>query len=215
MKTHKERKTNASSQIGAVAGGEARIIDNRSGSTYKKMLSRRMAATHPASSLPVQFGCWNRKRKAKPELKEVHSLGENWLYLPLEENAILVTTEMTYCWALIVVNPNGSRLLWHLSGGNATASGDGIKAINGHIDEKANCKLVMGRNNERSGSTTIKAIYDGLGEVKTSPGPTETIPGYYTYAFILPDGKIGVSNVKPSLERFKKGKMTEELIENK
>ncbi|MEM6831318.1 MAG: hypothetical protein AAF551_12450, partial [Bacteroidota bacterium] len=84
--------------------------------------------------------------------------------------------------------------------------------INPYIQEDATLILVAGKSNKDNGRTTIEIIYGELAEVIGSPGLDQTLKEYYAYAFILPDGRVGATDVRPTLDRYESGELDKKVI---
>ena len=119
----------------------------------------------------------------------------NWRYLPADNPHKLQTTAMGDCWALIILNPDGGRLLAHLPSGDADQlNTGGLTAIRGLIQPRAIAGIVQGPVNQTTSQFQIELCYNKLLALPIPATRAETMPGYFEYARVNAAGEVKVFN---------------------
>jgi hypothetical protein len=115
----------------------------------------------------------------------------NWQFRAAGNADTLQTSPMGDCWALIVVNPDGSRLLAHLPAGDAEQlNGGGLQAINGRIAVGAAVTLVRGLANQQESDYVTNLKYEHLSPLRVAAGPAQTRAGFFTHASVDAAGHV-------------------------
>jgi hypothetical protein len=115
----------------------------------------------------------------------------NWQFRAAGNQDTLQTSPMGDCWALIVVNPDGSRLLAHLPAGDANQlNGGGLAAVNAHIVHGARVTLVMGLANQNESAYFINVKYQNLAGLVVPATPGQTLAGFYANASVDAAGNV-------------------------
>jgi hypothetical protein len=120
----------------------------------------------------------------------------NWQYRAAGNGDILQTSVMGDCWALVVVNPDGSRLLAHLPAGDANQlNGGGLAAINRRIIVPwAVVTIVRGLVNQYDSPYWQSRKYETLQPLAVPATPAQTRAGFFMFARVDATGTVTAWN---------------------
>ncbi|MFN9359539.1 MAG: hypothetical protein ACK596_03495 [Pseudanabaena sp.] len=155
---------------------------------------QRMSVENGEKTNVIQRGCLKSGGAAAPAVPAPIVIRDgdnpNWQFIPNANPAILQTSPMGDCWALIIVTPAG-RILAHLPTGDAgQLNGGGVAAINAHLGAGGVVTIVMGEANQDESAYLIGVKYATLAGLALAAGAPQTRAGFWTHASVDNAGNI-------------------------
>ena len=116
----------------------------------------------------------------------------NWAFRAAGNVDILETSAMGDCFALIIVNPDGSRILAHLPAGdlNQVRGGGGLVAMNALIVAGAAVTIIRGLANLQETAYFMGVKYQNLLALAVPAGLAQTQAGFFAYADVSAAGVV-------------------------